>query len=97
MIRKFYGLKKNNRGQLAIESVLLLSVLVGLFFTVSNTIKEKKVISRLFEPTIGSVKNMTAYGTWKESCLGLGSGKRQQKLSNCHPNSINRALSSNPN
>lgn len=88
---------KNNKGQFAIEAILLMSVLVGAFILFSNTLREKKLISKLFAQPIGSIRNMTGYGTFKETCTGLGGSRSQQRLSNCHPNSVSRALSSDPN
>ncbi len=87
---------RNQRGQFAIEAVLLTALLVGTFVFATGVIKEKKMISKLFGGPIRSVANMTGFGTFRESCEGLGSNKKKQKLSNCHPNSISRALSSKP-
>ena len=91
------NLLKNNKGQFAIEAILLMSVTVGLFIFFTKTIKEKQLISNLFSRPINSIKNMTTFGTWKENCTGFGSSKSKQTLANCHPNSITRGLSSNPN
>jgi len=87
----------NRRGQLAIEAVLLLSVLITGFILFTKTVREKQLLPRLFNAPITSLKNMAGYGTWRETCQGLGSSKSPQRLSNCHPNSITRALSSDPN
>jgi len=89
--------QKNQRGQMAIEAVLLLSVMVGGFLLFSQKMQEKKVLQKLFSTPITSLRNMTGFGTWKETCQGLGSSKSAQRLSNCHPNSISRDLSSDPN
>lgn len=86
----------NQRGQFAIEAVLLTALLVGTFVAVTGVIKEKKMITKLFGAPVKSLKNMTAFGTFRESCEGLGINKRKQTLSQCHPNSITRALSSKP-
>jgi len=82
---------------MAIETVLLLSVLVTGFMLFTNLIKQKQLLPKLFSTPITSLKNMAGYGTWQETCQGLGSSKSPQRLSNCHPNSITRALSSDPN
>lgn len=92
---KFSDLR-NQRGQFAIEAVLLTTLLVGTFVFVTGVIKEKKMIPKLFGGPIKSMSNMAGFGTFRESCEGLGSNKKKQKLSNCHPNSISRALSSKP-
>ena len=95
--RKTRSLLRNSKGQFAIEAVLLMTVLLGGFFTVTKIIRDKQMIGKLFGTGITSIRNMTGYGTFKESCQGLGSSKSKQTLSHCHPNSISRALSSDPN
>lgn len=87
---------RDQRGQFAIEAVLLMALLIGTFMFVTGIIKEKKMIAKLFSGPIGSVRNMTGYGTFREACEGLGANKRRQNLSQCHPNSVSRALSSDP-
>jgi len=87
---------RNQRGQFAIEAVLLTALLVGVFMFVTGVIKEKKMISTLFTGPVKSMRNMTGFGTFRESCEGLGANKKKQNLSQCHPNSISRALSSDP-
>lgn len=92
----FRGLKKNNKGQIAIESVLLMTILLGAFTLVSNTIREKQLVSKMVAKPMESVKAMTAYGTWKaDGCTAPG--KARQTIGKCHPNSIARSLSSDPN
>lgn len=90
------ALLRNRNGQFAIEAVLLTAVLIGGFVATTGIIKEKGYISKLFEGPIRSLGNMTAFGTFKQACEGLGSNKKKQTLSHCHPNSVTRALSSKP-
>lgn len=87
---------RNERGQFAIEAVLLTALLIGTFMFVTGLIKEKKMIPRLFSGPVKSMRNMTGFGTFRESCEGIGANKKKQNLSQCHPNSISRALSSDP-
>lgn len=87
---------RNQRGQFAIEAVLLMALLIGCFTFVTGVVKEKKMIPKLFSGPVKSLRNMTGFGTFRESCEGLGSNKKKQNLSQCHPNSISRALSSDP-
>lgn len=87
---------RNQRGQFAIEAVLLMALLIGCFTYVTGVVKDKKMIPRLFSGPVKSMRNMTGFGTFRESCEGLGSNKKKQNLSQCHPNSISRALSSDP-
>lgn len=90
----FYKLK-NNRGQLAIEAVLLMTLFVGIFAASMKQLRDKRVIQNVSEKSIAKVKNMAEYGTWKETCKAIKGGS-SQTAANCHPNSINRALSSDP-
>lgn len=93
--KEFLGLK-GNKGQFAIESVLLMSVLVGFFIFATNVAREKKLISKLVKEPMRNVAAMTAFGTWKaDGCIAPG--KSKQTIGKCHPNSISRSLSSNPN
>lgn len=87
---------RNQRGQFAIEAVLLLAVLIGTFMFVTGIVKEKKMMAKLFNGPVKSMRNMTGFGTFREACEGLGANKKKQNLSQCHPNSISRALSSDP-
>lgn len=102
---EFLGLKKNNRsfpnrlinrkGQFAIEAVLLMTVLVGLFLAVTNMAKEKQLVQKLVQKPMERVGRMAAYGTWNEGCSAPG--KPKLTTGKCHPNSIARSLSSDPN
>jgi len=89
---------KNNKGQLAIESVLLMTVLMAGFLVVTNYAREKKLISKLVEKPIQSVAVMSAYGVWKSagSAGCKAPGRSSVSLGKCHPNSIARSLSSAP-
>ena len=92
----FRGLKENNKGQIAIESVLLMTVLLSAFFLVSKTIREKQLVSKMVAGPMTNVKAMTGYGTWKaDGCTAPGQSR--QTIGKCHPNSIARSLSSDPN
>ncbi|MBC7466381.1 MAG: hypothetical protein H7256_10345 [Bdellovibrio sp.] len=103
---EFLGLKKNNpsglhllnlnqKGQFAIEAVLLMTVLVGFFLAVTNQLKSKNVVGNFVSKPMTRVGNMAGYGTWQSECVGQGKSKKQT-LGKCHPNSIHRSLSSNP-
>lgn len=102
MVAASHGLKKskirslNNKGQFAIEAVLLTALLVGVFIFVSGEIKKKNMIAKLASGPVKSLRNMTGFGTFREACTGLGANRKRQTLSQCHPNSMTRALSSKP-
>ena len=97
---EFLGLNLNNnsKGQIAIESVLLLTILVGALLSVNNYIRDKKLLSNLVQKPVQSLATMTAYGVWKsaDSSGCKAPGKSAVSLGKCHPNSIARSLSSNP-
>ena len=98
MTSGFLGLiKSNNRGQFAIEAVLLMTILVGAFLALTKFAREKQFLQNLAGKPIDRIRIMAGYGTWKEQCVALGSGKQKMTLAKCHPNSINRSLSSDPN
>ena len=88
----------SEKGQATIEAVLLAIVLTGAFLAAKQELHKNKTVQKLAEKSVGYVKNMSTYGTWKQTgCKPLGSsGSASLKFANCHPNSINRALSSAP-
>ena len=87
---------KNEKGQLLIESMLLIIILMGAFLVLTKQIKERKMMQDLVTKPMERLGRMAGYGTWQEKCTGQG---KSNKLSpgQCHPNSIQRSLSSNPN
>lgn len=105
-MEKFRGSTKNNNlniciltnrhGQLAIEAVLLMTVLIGLFLALTSYLKKNEVVRTiLVEPASSKLNTMTGFGTWKpDGCTAPG--KSKQTLGKCHPNSIHRSLSSDP-
>lgn len=95
---EFLGLmqnKLNNKGQFAIEAVLLMSVLVAGFIGLTNYAKNKNLIQNLVSKPMERVSTMAGYGTWQSECTGQGKSKKQS-IGKCHPNSIHRSLSSDP-
>lgn len=96
MIKEFRGLKKSNqKGQIAIESLLLMVVLVGAFLFLTKELNDRKIVSKLVAGPIKSIGAMTGYGTWRaDGCTAPG--KSRVTLGKCHPNSIARSLSSDP-
>ena len=88
-------LKLNNKGQFAIEAVLLMTLFVGTFAFAIKMMRDKQIIQNLTDKSVTKVKNMSEYGTWKPTCTSMKGGS-SQTAANCHPNSINRALSSDP-
>jgi hypothetical protein len=95
VIKTKKSFRLNNKGQFAIEAVLLMTLFVGVFAFAMNLIREKQFIQKLTDTSVTKVKNLTEYGTWKQDCKAMKGGS-SQTAANCHPNSINRALSSDP-
>ncbi len=85
----------NSKGQFAIEAVLLMTLFAGVFALTMKLIRDKQIIQNLTDTSVTKVKNMSEYGTWKSECKSMKGGS-SQTAANCHPNSINRALSSDP-
>lgn len=85
----------NNKGQFAIEAVLLMALFVGVFVLVVNQLRDRKIIQNLTDASVVKVRNLSEYGTWRQECKAV-KGSARQTAANCHPNSINRALSSDP-
>ena len=82
------------KGQATIEAVLLAFVLIIGFKVATDQARQKQIIPQFTEKTTKYVKSMSTYGTWREDgCKALGGGGTA-KDANCHPNSINRSLSS---
>jgi len=80
---------------MAIESVLLMTILVGGFMYLTKLIRDRQLVSNLVAKPIQNVATMTAYGTWRsDGCTAPG--KSKQSIGKCHPNSIARSLSSDP-
>lgn len=93
--KEFSGLKENNKGQMAIEAVLLMTVLVGAFMFLSNEIKKRQLVSKMVQEPMRNVAAMAAFGTWKaDGCTAPG--KSRVSIGKCHPNSMSRAQSSDP-
>ncbi len=85
----------DHRGQATIEAVLLITVLLGVFSLATKTIRDKQYVQNLTNKSVKSVKHMSEYGSWKDECKpAKGSGRAN--AAKCHPNSIVRALSSDP-
>lgn len=87
--------KKNQRGQIAIEGVLLMTILLAGFLVVRNKLQTAQPIQKLMDHGAKRIKHMTEYGVWREQCRPV-SGGAGETAANCHPNSINRSLSSLP-
>lgn len=85
----------NNKGQFAIEAVLLMVIFMSVFAASMKYLRDKEFLQTLTDRSVTKIKNMAEYGTWQEQCKALKGGS-SQTAANCHPNSINRALSSDP-
>jgi hypothetical protein len=100
-MEKFLGSIKNNfisnrKGQFAIESVLLMTILVAVFLSVMEFTKNKKMLQTLTAKPAAKLSAMIGFGTWQPGGC-TAPNKPKQTLGKCHPNSISRSLSSAPN
>ena len=93
--KKFPDRLKNQKGQFAIEAVLLMTVLIGAFLALTQFAKKEQFVQKLVQKPMERVGRMAAYGTWNEGCSAPG--KPKLTTGKCHPNSIARSLSSDPN
>ena len=85
----------NQKGQFAIEAVLLMTLLMGVLVAASNIAKKNEFGKKLVQDPMERIGRMAAYGTWNKECVAQGKSKKVS-LGKCHPNSMSRALSSYP-
>lgn len=83
---------------MAIEGVILLTVLISAFMFITKYVREKKLISGLVQKPMQSLSVMTAYGAWGSS---NGAGCQSPyggtvTFGKCHPNSYWRSQSPDP-
>lgn len=91
------SLIRNQRGQMAIEAILLMTVLLGVFMIAQNYLKgPPSMLQKLVSgPVADRMGAMISFGTWhSDGCTAPG--KSTQSIGKCHPNSIHRSLSSFP-
>ena len=74
---------KNQKGQMTIEAVLILALMVSIIFAVTNGIKNKKYLTQLVEKPWTYVAGMIENAYWAP--VRDGKGK--------HPNHIGRHAS----
>lgn len=76
-------LLNNDRGQFAIETVLIALITVGAFISATNTIREEKLLAKLIESPWASVNGMIECGEWgpKKSACANHPGQRKRVLS----------------
>jgi hypothetical protein len=72
-----------------------MTVLVGAFLLLTSEARKRNFIQDLATKPMARLANMTGYGTWQMGCYANGS-KKKETLGKCHPNSIHRSLSSDP-
>ncbi|PIS11227.1 MAG: hypothetical protein COT73_05105 [Bdellovibrio sp. CG10_big_fil_rev_8_21_14_0_10_47_8] len=76
---------KNQGGQMIVETILLLALLVSVSLLVSKYLQESRFAQKLVGEPWGTLSGMIECGVW----TGCGAGK--------HPNSKGRYLSLRPN
>lgn len=75
--------KKSQRGQVLIEAVLLLTLVVGLWSAFSNYAKQQKWFENIITGPWDTMSGMIESGVWKPS----------KKAQAEHPNNFNRVVS----
>ena len=76
----------NQKGQFVIESVLLMTVLVGVFVASMKVFRDEKILAHLVEEPWQRVSGMIECGVWEVPA----------KACKDHPGNFNRAVSWNP-
>ena len=76
----------NQRGQFAIEGILLMVVLVGVFMTITKLARDSKLIPKIVTDPWAQVAGMTETGQWKAPTAATRV---------LHPNSNERAYTKN--
>jgi hypothetical protein len=77
----------NHRGQILIESVLMMVVLLGLLFTGTRMLRDNEVIAKLISGPWILIAGMVENGQWKPVAQARAN----------HPNSIGRHYSQKEN
>lgn len=78
LIQKF---NLNSRGQVLIETMLLTVVLIGVFFAISQSLKESRVVQKIVSEPWDKVSGLAESGVYSDPQRG---GK--------HPNSYERFM-----
>ena len=91
------NLIRNERGQMAVEGVLLMIILLGVFLLTQKFIQgPPSMLQKLVStPVSDKMGTMISFGTWNPNGC-TAPGKTTQTIGKCHPNSIHRSLSSSP-
>lgn len=76
----------NNKGQFAIEAVLLTVIFVGAFMAGTSFLREEKVLAKLVGGPWIQIQGMTECGVWGPP----------SKVCKTHPNNLSRSLTSIP-
>jgi hypothetical protein len=77
---------KNNRGQMTIEAILILTIMIGIFTMVHKTMQSKDYMGRLVSGPWSYIQGMVENGIWVKA----SDGTRR------HPNSYSRRASPEP-
>lgn len=77
---------KNNKGQLVIEAVLIMTVAIGLLMAASKIFREKKFLAQVTSKPWEVVDGMVETGVWGE----------RNSVKSKHPNNFIRVSTSIP-
>ena len=73
-------MKSKNSGQMTIEAVLIISIMVSVMYAASRVLGDQQILSRLVEQPWGYVAGMIENGIWDNP----------QRGRDRHPNDITR-------
>lgn len=76
---------RNENGQMTMEAVLLLVIMVGVFTVTHRKISEGEYLSKIVSGPWGYMQGMVANGVWKAG-----------NSNNLHPNSFDRRATPEP-
>lgn len=65
-MQKFEGKKVSQKGQLSIEAVLIVIVLISLSLFVSREIKNRNLVGKLVSGPWKKISGMMSTGNWKD-------------------------------
>jgi hypothetical protein len=67
---------KNQRGQLAVEMVLLLALTVAIFMAVSSIFRQKEILAMFVAKPWSNIASMIQNGVWQPGQLHPNSSER---------------------
>lgn len=89
-MRHRQGRLKNQKGQVIIENVLLMVVMIGVFTLIIQSLTKSNFVTAFTDGPWEMMDGMIQCGTWAPCKVG-------KPITNGHPNTSGRVLSLDPN